>query len=224
MQDSALIETAKILVPPDPIVPYPSAGCTGALALFKNVTPAVKMPTVPTSLVSLVGVPRCPFCSVYGSLECYCSDFLRRWASRLFDEYSSAVWSPRIAHDLKRTVVDTYHNVQMCLDMMKHTANVKATAHVVSSHKIVKAEGVVNKTYKLGPGRFVVKTVLLRPSNIFQGDTLRQVAGKLRLLKTGSLSLARALRESEEGGVTMEEAKLLSSTTEWRVICLLAVV
>lgn len=189
MQDGALIVTAKILVPPDPTVPYQTAGCTGAFALFPNVTPGGPLPTIPRSLVSFVEVPRCPFCTARGSLGCYCSGSMRALPSPEDDTYSSAVWPPRIANDVHGPAVDTYHNIRSRLDLIQHIAHVKITAHVVTSEDINRPGCVPGKTYRLGPSRFVVKAVLFRPANSFEADTLRQVADKLRLLRAGSLRM-----------------------------------
>lgn len=204
MQDGTLIVTAKILIPPDPAMPYQSAGCTGAFAFFSDVTPAGEVPTVPTSLVSFVEAPRCPYCIAHGSLGCYCSDSFRRRATRMCDEYSPVVWPPRIAHDRKGAALDTYNHVRILLNTIKHMAHAKITAHVVSPLETIKAGGVVSRTYKLGPSRFVIRQVTFRPSNSLDADTLRQVADKLRLLRTGSMSLKHALRELEENGCCNE--------------------
>lgn len=202
MQDGALIVTVKILVPPDPNVPYQSAGCTGAFALFSDVIPGGHLPTVPKSLVSFVEVPRCPFCTARGSLGCYCSGSLAVRGNRQSHEYSSAVWPPKIPNDVKGPAVDTYHNIRARLDMIQHIAHVKITAHVVSPHLVRENCGSVSKTYKLGPSRFVVRAVLFRPAKSFEADTLRQVADKIRLLAAGSLSVTHSLMITEtENGV-----------------------
>lgn len=197
MQDGALIVTAKILVPPDPSFPYQSAGCTGAFAFFKDVMPAGPTPTILRSLVSFVEVPRCPFCTARGSLGCYCSGELAARASREGEDYSSAVWPPRLPHDVQGPTIDTYHNIRSRLDLIQHIAHVKITAHVVTSQDVVRESGPPAKTYKLGPSRFVVRAVLFRPANSFEADTLRQVADKLRLLRAGSLRVTAALQEQE---------------------------
>lgn len=194
MEDGALIVTTKILVPPDPSVPYQAAGCTGAFALFTDVRPGGLVPSVPRSLVSFVEAPRCPFCSAKGSLGCYCSEpALERWSSK-GENLSSAVWPPTIPNDVTTTAIDSYHSIRSRLDLIQHIAHVKVTAHVVTTQEVTMPFGPSSKTYKLGPSRFVVKSVLFRPSTGFESDTLRQVADKLRLLRAGSLSLTSNLQ------------------------------
>lgn len=72
MADAALMVIVKVLVPPDPLHPFDSAGCTGAFALFTDVSPAGPLRVAPRSLVSFVEAPRCPICTQTGSLGCYC--------------------------------------------------------------------------------------------------------------------------------------------------------
>lgn len=186
MDDGALIVTTKILVPPNPNKQFQSAGCSGAFALFNNVIPGGQPPLIPRSLVSFVEAPRCPVCTQTGALGCYCSSPPITHYSVIPDDYSSSVWPPRIANDIPLNQIDTYHNIRVRLDLIQHVAHVKITAHLVTTNDMLNT----GAAYKLGPSRFVVKAVLFRPSNMFEANTLRQVADKLRLLRSGILSLA----------------------------------
>lgn len=210
MEDGALIVTCKVLIPPHPSAPHRSAGCTGAFALFTNVMPGGSPPRVPRSLVSFVEAPRCPICLEKGSLGCYCSSEMTAAVGRIPDEYSSAIWPPKLTTDIPGTAIDTFHNVRTRLDLIQHIAHVKVTAHVVIAHEEKNALGQTAKTYKLGPSRFVIRSVLFRPSNSFEADTLRQVADKLRLLRTASVNLASLRSKGFQGHRyrTEENAKI----------------
>lgn len=206
MKDGALIVTTKILVPPDLSSPRAAAGCTGAFALFANATPGALPPTVPVSLVSFVEAPRCPVCTARGSLGCYCTASLGE-NSHLQDEaYSSAIWPPRIANDVKGSSIDTYHNIRSRLDLIQHISHVKITAHLVTGEETVQVGGLSSKSYKLGSSRFVVRAVLFRPANSLEADTLRQVADKLRLLRSGSLRVQAEMQQYIEGGACSRNA------------------
>lgn len=198
MEDGALVVTTKVLVPPDPSLPFQSAGCTGAFALFTDVSPGGPAPTVPRSLVSFMEAPLCPFCSAAGSLGCYCSNSMPNRYDEQNEAYSSAIFPPRLEKDLQGTAIDTYHNIRSRLDLIQHISHVKITAHVVTPLEFRTPSGLPSKTYSLGPSRFVVKAVLFRPSNGFEADTLRQVADKLRLLRIGTLNIASAFQKQRQ--------------------------
>lgn len=197
MADGALMVIVKILVAPDRRRPFDQAGCTGAFAVFTDVTAAGDLPTVPRSLVSFVEAPRCPVCIQTGSLGCYCLNRPCKDAFPLKPDRSSAVYPPRLDHDLttsgKLYAADTYDNVRVRLGLIRHVAHVKVTAHLVSTQSSVDAEGNTVSKYVLGPSRFVIKAVHFRAANAMETHTLRQAAAKFRLLRSGALRIAKAL-------------------------------
>lgn len=208
MQDGTLIVMTKILVPPEhPNLPFQTAGLSGAFALFRNVSPAGLLPSVPESIVSFLEVPTCPLCLQTGALGCYCSHDLRaEYATGV--ERSSAVWPPRLRLDAKGSSDECYQNIRIRLDMIRQISHVKITAHMVTPRQVKTIDGASVNTYKLGPSRFVIKAVVYKPSNSFQSDTLRQVADKLRLLCSASLSVANEAYNTPQQTHTIAETDI----------------
>lgn len=197
MADGALMVIVKILVAPDRRRPFDQAGCTGAFAVFTDVTAAGELPTAPRSLVSFVEAPRCPVCIQTGSLGCYCLNRPCKDAFPLKLDRSSAVYPPRLDHDLTTSgtsyAADTYDNVRVRLGLIRHVAHVKVTAHLVTTQRSVDANGQLVSKYVLGPSRFVIKAVHFRAANALETHTLRQAAAKFRLLRCGALRFAKSM-------------------------------
>lgn len=198
MEDSTLIVTAKVLVPPDPNRSFQPAGCSGAFALFSNIQPGQLPPEIPQSLVSFVEAPRCRFCTQSGAVSCCCTNAMIKDYTQTEDPYTTAVWPPRIDYNLKKPSIDAYYNIRNVLNLITHISHVKVTAHVVLRHTEKRPDGRIINTYKLGPSRFVIKAVSFRRSNPFESDTLRQVADKLRLLRSASIRVANAISAKKQ--------------------------
>eukprot|EP00178_Gracilaria_changii_P023148 TRINITY_DN697_c0_g1_i1.p1 TRINITY_DN697_c0_g1~~TRINITY_DN697_c0_g1_i1.p1 ORF type:complete len:597 (-),score=64.80 TRINITY_DN697_c0_g1_i1:1779-3392(-) len=197
MEDGMLIVTIKVLVPPLPYSRRFTAGCSGAYALFDNVTPGGALPSAPVSFVSFVEAPPCPSCSAQGSLGCYCSDALA-----LRNSFSSAAWPQHITDDtitddIGNSTSTTLQNVRLRLASIHRFSHVKVTAHVVTPQLQQRYDGLPIRTYKLGPSRFIIKAVDFRPTTPFESDILRQVADKWRLLQAGSLEVFSLLTNGQ---------------------------
>lgn len=195
MADGALMVAVRALTLSNHRRSVDNSGCTGAFAVFTDVTPAGNLPAAPRFLVSFVETPRCPTCIQIPSLGCYCFNTPCKNALSSPAQQLSTDFQPYHDHNISVSngFVATYDNIRNRFRMISRIAHVKVTAHLVTTRHSIDVSGQTVTTYRLGPSRFVVKAVQFRASDPSETRTLQQNAAKLLLFRSGPLQFAQKL-------------------------------